>query len=109
MLPLPRYRSWQLAAMDKNMLNIEHLVSNDPAVTKRDGDDGWNISEVLGQYRHLWRGRARWSRGLTRRKAPARAWTNGSKKPVTPEQDAMELETVAECQRCLPRLSGVLA
>ena len=51
MLPLPRYRSWQLAAMDKNMLNIEHLVStiDDPAIfAKRDGGDGWNISEVLG-------------------------------------------------------------
>ncbi|MYD08400.1 MAG: DinB family protein [Chloroflexi bacterium] len=51
MSPLPRYRSWQLAAMEKNMLNIEHLVSNisDSAVfDKRDGGDGWTISEVLG-------------------------------------------------------------
>ncbi len=51
MSPMPRYRGWQLAAMDKNMLNIEHIVSNisDAAVfDKRDGGDGWTISEVLG-------------------------------------------------------------
>ena len=51
MSPMPRYRSWQLAAMEKNMLNIEHIVStiDDAAIfDKRDGGDGWNISEVLG-------------------------------------------------------------
>ena len=51
MSPMPRYRSWQLAAMEKNMLNIEHIVStiSDRGVfDKRDGGDGWNISEVLG-------------------------------------------------------------
>ena len=51
MSQLPRYRRWQIMALEKNMLNIEHLVStiNDPAVfDKRDGGDGWNISEVLG-------------------------------------------------------------
>ena len=51
MSPLPRYRRWQIAAMEKNMLNIEHIVTNirDSAIfDKRDGGDGWNISEVLG-------------------------------------------------------------
>ena len=51
MSPMPRYRRWQLMAMEKNMLNIEHLVStiSDPAIfEKRDGGDGWNIAEVLG-------------------------------------------------------------
>ena len=51
MSPMPRYRRWQLLAMEKNMLNIEHAVStiSDPAVfNKRDGGDGWTISEVLG-------------------------------------------------------------
>lgn len=51
MSPLPRYRRWQIAAMEKNMLNIEHIVTtiSDPAVfDKRDGGDGWTISEILG-------------------------------------------------------------
>lgn len=51
MSPMPRYRSWQLAAMEKNLLNIEHIVTtiSDPTVfDKRDGGDGWTISEVLG-------------------------------------------------------------
>ena len=51
MSEMPRYRRWQLWALEKNMLNIEHLLStiSDPAVFhKRDGGDGWTISEVLG-------------------------------------------------------------
>lgn len=51
MSQMPRYRSWQLMALEKNMLNIEHLLStiSDPAIfDKRDGGDGWTISEVLG-------------------------------------------------------------
>lgn len=51
MSQMPRYRSWQLMALEKNMLNIEHVVSSisDPAIfDKRDGGDGWTISEVLG-------------------------------------------------------------
>ncbi len=51
MVPMASYRLRQLAAMEKNMLNIEHIVSTigDPAIFgKRDGGDGWNISEVLG-------------------------------------------------------------
>lgn len=51
MSPMPRYRRWQIMAIEKNMLNIEHIVTtiSDPAVfDKRDGGDGWNISEVLG-------------------------------------------------------------
>ena len=51
MFAMPRYRRWQLAAIEKNLLNIEHLVSTieDPAIfDKRDGGDGWNISEILG-------------------------------------------------------------
>jgi len=51
MSQMPRYRSWKLMALEKNMLNIEHVVSSisDPAIfDKRDGGDGWTISEVLG-------------------------------------------------------------
>ncbi len=51
MVPMATYRLRQLAAMEKNMLNIEHIVStiSDRGVfDKRDGGDGWNISEVLG-------------------------------------------------------------
>ena len=51
MSAMPRYRRWQIMAMEKNMLNIEHVVSgiSDPAAFKRrDGGDGWTISEVLG-------------------------------------------------------------
>ncbi len=51
MSAMPRYRRWQIMAMEKNMLNIEHIVStiSDPAIfDKRDGGDGWNISEILG-------------------------------------------------------------
>ena len=51
MTPMPRYRRWQISALEKNMLNIEHLVStiDDPAIfAKRDGGDGWTISEILG-------------------------------------------------------------
>ena len=51
MSQMARYRGWQLMAIEKNMLNIEHIVStiDDPAIfDKRDGGDGWTISEVLG-------------------------------------------------------------
>ena len=51
MSQMARYRGWQLLAIEKNMLNIEHIVStiDDPAIfDKRDGGDGWTISEVLG-------------------------------------------------------------
>ena len=51
MSPMPKYRRWQLWALEKNLLNMEHLISTitDPAAfDKRDGGDGWTISEVLG-------------------------------------------------------------
>ena len=51
MTAMPRYRRWQIMAMEKNMLNIEHIVTtiSDPALfAKRDGGDGWTIAEVLG-------------------------------------------------------------
>ncbi len=51
MSALPRYRRWQLWALEKNMLNIEHLVTNirdASAFARRDGGDGWTIAEVLG-------------------------------------------------------------
>jgi len=51
MSEMARYRRWQLMAMEKNILNIEHLLStiSDPAIfDNRDGGDGWTISEVLG-------------------------------------------------------------
>lgn len=51
MSQMSRYRRWQIMALEKNMLNIKHIVTTigDPAVfSKRDGGDGWTISEVLG-------------------------------------------------------------
>ena len=45
------YRRWQLRAMDRNQLTLAHLVEtiNDSAAfSRRDGGDGWTISEVLG-------------------------------------------------------------
>ena len=51
MSAMPRYRRWQLWALEKNLLNIEHIVASisDPAIfDKRDGGDGWTISEVIG-------------------------------------------------------------
>ena len=45
------FRAWQMKAMQKNLLTIEHVVRSvsDPAVfSRRDGSDGWTISEVLG-------------------------------------------------------------
>lgn len=51
MSAMPRYRRWQLMALEKNLLNIEHIVTGitDPAAfSRRDGGDGWTISEVLG-------------------------------------------------------------
>ena len=51
MSQMPRYRRFQIMALEKHRLNIEHIVStiSDAAIfQKRDGGDGWNISEVLG-------------------------------------------------------------
>ncbi|MDE2820905.1 MAG: DinB family protein [Chloroflexota bacterium] len=51
MQALSRYRRWQLWAMEKNPVNIEQVVTSisDPgAFARRDGGDGWTISEVLG-------------------------------------------------------------
>ena len=51
MSAMPRYRRWHLMALEKNLLNIEHIVtgvSDDSAFDRRDGGDGWTISEVLG-------------------------------------------------------------
>ena len=51
MQALPRYRRWQLWAMEKNPVNIEQVltsISDASAFDRRDGGDGWTISEVLG-------------------------------------------------------------
>ena len=51
MTAMPRYRQWHLLALEKNLLNIEHIVSglsDESAYARRDGGDGWTISEVLG-------------------------------------------------------------
>lgn len=45
------YRRWQLRAIDRNLLTLVHIVetiSAPAAFSKRDGGDGWTISEVLG-------------------------------------------------------------
>lgn len=51
MQALSRYRRWQLWALEKNPVNIEQVVvgiSDASVFDKRDGGDGWTISEVLG-------------------------------------------------------------
>ncbi len=51
MQALSRYRRWQLWAMEKNPVNIEQVVTSITdlgAFERRDGGDGWTISEVLG-------------------------------------------------------------
>ena len=51
MSEMPRYRRWQLWALEKNTLNIEHIIAtitDSAAFSRRDGGDGWTISEVLG-------------------------------------------------------------
>ncbi len=51
MQAMARYRRWQLWALEKNLLNYQQLMStiSDPAAfVRRDGGDGWTISEVLG-------------------------------------------------------------
>ena len=45
------FRNWQLKAMQKNLLTLEHIVmsiSDQAVFDRRDGGDGWTISEVLG-------------------------------------------------------------
>lgn len=98
MSPMPRYRSWQLAAMEKNMLNIEHIVStiSDRGVfDKRDGDDGWTISEVLGHLADtdsyfLARARAL-AEGGEPPQSSGRSVDERVKEAGYAEQDAMEL------------------
>ena len=51
MSELAMYRRWQLRALDRNLLTLTHIVETigDPGVfDRRDGGDGWTISEVLG-------------------------------------------------------------
>lgn len=51
MQALSRYRRWQLWALEKNPVNIEQVltgISDAAAFDRRDGGDGWTISEVLG-------------------------------------------------------------
>jgi uncharacterized damage-inducible protein DinB len=51
MLEMSAYRSWQFDSMEKNLVIAEQILSSlsDPSVfEKRDGGDGWTISEVLG-------------------------------------------------------------
>lgn len=51
MQAMSRYRRWQLWALEKNPVNIEELVTSiadAAAFDRRDGGDGWTISEVLG-------------------------------------------------------------
>lgn len=48
---LSMYRSWQFDAMEKSLVIAEQMLSSlsNPSVfEKRDGGDGWTISEVLG-------------------------------------------------------------
>ncbi|MCY4020868.1 MAG: DinB family protein [Chloroflexi bacterium] len=51
MQALSRYRRWQLWALEKNPVNIEQVltgITDAAAFDRRDGGEGWTISEVLG-------------------------------------------------------------
>lgn len=51
MLEMSAYRSWQFDAMEKSLVIAKQILSSlsEPSVfEKRDGGDGWTISEVLG-------------------------------------------------------------
>ena len=51
MSEMAMYRRWQLRALDRNLLTLTHIVesiSDSSAFDRRDGGDGWTISEVLG-------------------------------------------------------------
>jgi len=48
---MPRYRRWQLWALEKNPLNMEYIlgsIGESAAFVRRDGGGGWTISEVIG-------------------------------------------------------------
>ena len=56
MQAMSNYRRWQFRAMVQHPQSIEHLVASitDPAAfDRRDGDDGWTISEVLGHLKDV--------------------------------------------------------
>ena len=51
MSEMAMYRRWQLRSIDRNVRTLTRLITtiDDPeAYKKRDGGDGWTISEVLG-------------------------------------------------------------
>ncbi len=51
MSEMAMYRRWQLRSIDRNVRTLTRLITtiDDPeAYKKRDGGDGWMISEVLG-------------------------------------------------------------
>jgi uncharacterized damage-inducible protein DinB len=51
MLEMSVYRSWQFDSMEKSLVIAEQIITTiaDSSVfDKRDGGDGWTISEVLG-------------------------------------------------------------
>ena len=70
------YRRWQLRAIDRNLLTLTHLVEStgDPAAfQRRDGGDGWTISEVLGHlcdFESYMLARARYLTGETDEEPP---------------------------------------
>lgn len=50
------FRSWQLDAMKKNLANIERVLTtiiDESVFDKRDGGDGWTISEVMGHLKDV--------------------------------------------------------
>ena len=106
MSAMPRYRRWQLWALEKNLLNMEHLISTitDPAVfDKRDGGDGWTISEVLGHLcdvdsYFLERARALAANGVIFRPHRARVRTRWSLKPAMPNKTRRQLASKSGCK-----------
>ena len=51
MSEMAMYRRWQLRSIERNVRTLTRLITsidNPAALQKRDGGDGWTISEVLG-------------------------------------------------------------
>ena len=98
MQAMAKYRRWQLWALEKNLLNIQHLLStiSDPAAfDRRDGGDGWTISEILGHLADtdsyfLARARAL-VEGSETPQSSGRSVDERVKEAGYAEQDAMEL------------------
>ena len=114
MSAMPRYRRWHLSALDKNRLVIDELVtsiSEPAAFQRRDGGDGWTISEVLGHLADVdsyFIGRARaLAAGEALQESGGGSPDEMVKAAAYAEQDALEL--LKKWQRTRGEYHGLLA